>query len=56
MQFILVMLKLNFQHDYSSLQCHMILQTAFWYADLLLKQIFIMINNDSATYFFIFNH
>ncbi len=26
--------KLNFQHHYSSLQCHMILQKSFWNAEL----------------------
>ncbi len=25
--------KLNFQHHYSSLQCHMILQKSLWYAE-----------------------
>ncbi len=34
------MAKLNFQHHYSSLQCHMILQKSFWYADLLLQNIY----------------
>jgi len=29
MLFILVMAKLNFQHHYSSLQCHLILQKLF---------------------------
>ncbi len=29
---------LNYQHHYSSLQCHMILQKSFKYADLLLKK------------------
>jgi len=29
--------KLNFQHHYSSLQCHMILQKSFKYYDLLLN-------------------
>ncbi len=28
----------NFQHHYSSLQCHMILQKSFRYADLMLKK------------------
>jgi len=31
------MVKLIFQHHYSSLQCHMTLQKSFQYADLLLK-------------------
>ncbi len=31
------MANLYFQHHYSSLQCHMILQKSFKYADLLLK-------------------
>ncbi len=30
--------KLNFQHHYSSLQCHMILQKSFLYADLVIKK------------------
>ncbi len=30
--------KLNFNSHYSSLQCHMILQKSFWYADMLLKK------------------
>ncbi len=30
--------KLNFQHHYSSLQCHMILQKSFIYADLVIKK------------------
>ncbi len=30
------MVKLNFQHHYSSLQCHMIFQKLFQYADLML--------------------
>jgi len=34
MQFILVMAKMNFQHHYSSPECHMILQKSF-HADLL---------------------
>ncbi len=38
MQFIPVMATLNFQHHYSSLQCHMILQKSLWYADLKLKK------------------
>jgi len=42
MLFIPVMAKLNFQHHYSSLQCHMILQKSFWYADLLLKKHFLL--------------
>jgi len=29
-----MMAKLNFQHHYSSLQCLMILQKSFYYADL----------------------
>ncbi len=33
--------KLNFQYHYSSLQCHMILQKSFKYADLLLKKHFL---------------
>ncbi len=45
--------KLNFQHHYSSLQCHMTLQKSYWYADLLL--IFLIIINDEnsciASYF-----
>ncbi len=32
--------KLNFQQHYSSLQCHMIFQKSFWYADLMLKKNF----------------
>ncbi len=32
------MTKLNFQHHYSSLQCHMILQKSFKYADLVPKK------------------
>ncbi len=35
--------KLNFQHHYSGLQCHMTLQKTFYYADLLLKKTFINI-------------
>ncbi len=35
--------KLNFQHHYSSLQCHMILQKSFLYADLLLKKHFLLL-------------
>ncbi len=31
---------MNFQHHYSSLQCHMILQKSFQYADLVLKKHF----------------
>ncbi len=31
---------LNFQHHYSSVQYHMILQKSSWYADLLLKKVF----------------
>jgi len=34
------MVKLNFQHHYSSLQCHMILQKSLKYGDLLLKRHF----------------
>ncbi len=37
MLFIPVMVKLNFQHHYSSLQCHMILKKSFKYADLQLS-------------------
>ncbi len=37
------MAKLNFQHHYSGLQCHMILQKAFTYADA--KETFIIIIN-----------
>jgi len=37
------MSKLNFQHHYSSLQCHMILQKSFEYDDLLLKKYFFML-------------
>ncbi len=35
--------KQNFQHHYSSLQCHMILQKSFWFADLLLKKHFLLL-------------
>jgi len=37
MLFIPEIAKLNFQHHYSSLQCHMIHQKSF-YADLVLKK------------------
>ncbi len=37
------MAKLNFQHHYSSLHCHMIHQKSFEYADLLLKKHFLSI-------------
>ncbi len=36
--FKFLMVKLNFQHHYSSLQCHMILQNHSKIADLLLKE------------------
>jgi len=32
------MAKLNFQQHHSSIQCHMVLQKSFKYADLLLKK------------------
>jgi len=38
------MAKQNFQHHYSSLQCHMILQKSFQYADLLLKKDFSLLS------------
>jgi len=38
MQFISVLVKLHFQHHYSSLQCRMILQKSFKYDDLMLKK------------------
>ncbi len=41
------MAKLNFQH-YSSFQCHMILQKSFEYADMLLKNILIIINIENS--------
>uniref|UniRef100_A0A8C0YN49 V-type proton ATPase subunit C n=1 Tax=Cyprinus carpio carpio TaxID=630221 RepID=A0A8C0YN49_CYPCA len=37
--------KLNFQHHYSSLQCHVIIQKLFLYADLLLKNFLCIIIN-----------
>jgi len=36
--------KMNFQHHFSSLQCHVILQKSFWYADLVLKKHFVWIS------------
>jgi len=39
----LFLAKLNFQHHYSSLQCHMILQKSFPYADLVLKKLSVML-------------
>ncbi len=39
-----VIVKLNFQHHNSSLQCHMILQKSFWYADLLLKKHYLLLS------------
>ncbi len=38
---------LNFQHHYSSLQCHMIPQKSFWFA----AQIIVNVENSSAAYF-----
>ncbi len=38
------MINLNFQHHYSGLQCHMILQKSFEYVDLLLKTHFLLIS------------
>jgi len=35
---IIYFIFVNFQHHYSSLQCHMILQKSFQYADFLLKK------------------
>ncbi len=32
--------KLNFQHHHLSLQCHIIFQKSFYYANLLLKNLF----------------
>jgi len=37
-----MMTKLNFQHHYSGLQCHMILQKSLLYADLVLKKHFLL--------------
>ncbi len=37
------MAKLNFQHHYSSLQCHMILQKTFKRANLVLKKHFLLL-------------
>ncbi len=37
------MAKQNFQHDFSSLQCNMILQKSFKYADLVLKKHFFIL-------------
>jgi len=37
-----VMAKLKFQHHYSSLQCHMILQKSFEYADLMRRKHFLL--------------
>ncbi len=37
------MAKLNFQHHYSSFQCHMILQKSFKYVDLGLKKHFYIV-------------
>ncbi len=42
--FIPVVVMLNFQYRYSSLQCHVILQKSFWYADLLLKKHVLLIS------------
>ncbi len=36
--------KQNFQHHYFSLQCHMILQKSFWYADVVLKKHFLLLS------------
>ncbi len=36
--------QLYFQHHYSSLQCHMILQKSFWYSDLLRKKHFLLLS------------
>ncbi len=38
------MAKLNFQHHYFGLQCHMILQKSYYYADLLLKKHFLLLS------------
>jgi len=35
---------MNFQHHYSSLQCHMILQKSFKYVDLPLKKQFLLLS------------
>jgi len=44
MLFIHVISKLSFQHHYTSLQCHMILQKSFLYADLLLRKHFLLLS------------
>ncbi len=36
--------KLNFQHHFSSHQCHLILQKSFEYSDLLLKKHFLILS------------
>ncbi len=38
------MTKLNFQHHYSSLLCHMFLQKSFLYAGVVLNKYFLLIN------------
>jgi len=44
MKFICVMTALNFQHHYSSLQCHMTIQKSFSYVDLVLKKHFLLLS------------
>ncbi len=43
-----VMEKLNFQHPYSSFQCHMILQKSFKYADLIIQKNIVIINFENS--------
>ncbi len=40
-----MMAKLNIQCHFSSLQCHVILQKSFYYAELLLKKHFLLLSN-----------
>ncbi len=42
--------KLNFQHHYSSLQCHMILQKSFQYADLQLKKHLLLLSMSKTVF------
>jgi len=42
MLFIPEVSKLNFQHHFSSLHCHIIFQKSFLYSDLMLKKHFLL--------------
>ncbi len=45
---------MNIQHHYSSLQCHVILQKSFYYADLLLKKHLLLLSLLASNFWMVY--